>query len=111
MNSLAKIFLNILLTFTKVRHLKFYPSAPTGTGYISFGNQLPTFSFSNLLELHINVYCFDDCLFLLDGRFKQLRVLFVTTYYIFLLQSTSIKKVNYFARKIRFRSFILGKNI
>jgi hypothetical protein len=98
MNSLAKIFLNILLMFTNIRHLKFYPSTSTGTSYISFANQFPTFSSSTLIELHMNVYRLDDCLFLLDGRLNQLRILFLTTFYIFPLESTNINKVNYFVR-------------
>jgi hypothetical protein len=97
-NSLAKIFLNILLIFTNIRHLKFYSSACTGTSYISFANQFPTFSSSTLIELHMNVYRLDDCLFLIDGRLNQLRILFLTTFYIFPLESTNINKVNYFLR-------------
>ncbi|CAF4007548.1 unnamed protein product, partial [Rotaria sordida] len=45
---------------------------PTGAGYMTFGIESPIFS-STLVELHMNVYRFDDCLFLLDGRLNQLQ--------------------------------------
>ncbi|CAF1445988.1 unnamed protein product [Rotaria sordida] len=65
---------------------------PIGTAYISFGIQSPMFSSSTLVELHIVVYRFDECLFLLDGRFNQLRILFVTTFHILPLQRSIINK-------------------
>jgi hypothetical protein len=98
-NRLANIFLNGLIVCHKLRHFKFYTSVPTGTGYLTFGIQSPMFSSSTLVELHMNIYLFDDCLFLLDGRFNQLRILFVTTFHIIPLQRTIINKVNCFERK------------
>ena len=44
----------------------------------------PPVFFSTLLKLHINVTYFEDCIYLLNGRFKQLYKLYVTT---FLFQS------------------------
>lgn len=101
MNPLAKIFLNILLTFTNLRHLKFYPSTSNRIAYISFAKQFPTFSCSTLVELHMNVYRLDDCLFLLDGRLNQLRILFLTTFYILPLQSTNINKVLFYKKYLK----------
>ncbi len=100
MNPLAKIFLNILLIFNNIRHLKFYLPTSSGTAYISFANQYPTFSSSTLVELHLNVYRLDNCLLLLDGRLNQLRILFLITLYIFPHESTNINKVNYFIKNI-----------
>ncbi|CAF3798504.1 unnamed protein product [Rotaria sordida] len=37
----------------------------------------PTFHSSTLQKLNIKIRCFDDCLYLLDGRFNQLNTLFV----------------------------------
>ena len=54
-----------------------------------------TFSSSTLVELHINVSLFDDCLYLLDGRFSQLRTLFVNVSDIVPLQSSLSNKVTY----------------
>ena len=98
-NFLGNIFFNVLIACRNLRHLKFYTSMPTKSGYITFGIQSPMFSSSTLVELHIKVYRFDDCLFLLDGRFNQLRILFVTTFHMFSLQRTTINKVNCFQRK------------
>ena len=39
----------------------------------SFRNPSSTLFSPTLLELHVNVTSFDDCLYLLDGRFNQLR--------------------------------------
>ncbi|CAF1483931.1 unnamed protein product [Rotaria sordida] len=44
---------------------------------ISFGYLLPTVFSSTLLELRVKVTSVDDCLFLLDGRFNQLRAFYV----------------------------------
>ncbi len=41
-----------------------------------------TFSSSTLTKLCINVYSFDDCLALLDGRLKQLTTFVVQANYI-----------------------------
>ncbi|CAF1626231.1 unnamed protein product, partial [Rotaria sordida] len=51
-----------------------------------FQNQIVTLSVT--VELHINVYLFDDCLYLLDGRLNQLHTLFVHVFHIFSLRST-----------------------
>ncbi|CAF3315032.1 unnamed protein product [Rotaria socialis] len=71
-NRQAEIFMNILIICNKLRHFKFYTSVP--------------------IELHIVVYRFDECLFLLDGRFNQLRILFVKTFHILPLQRSIINK-------------------
>jgi hypothetical protein len=99
---LAIIFMNILIMCHKLRHFKFYTSVPWGCKYISFGKQSPMFSSSRLVELHMNVYRFDECLFILDGRLNQLRILSVTTFHILPLQRTMINKVNYLTRWIRY---------
>lgn len=82
-NRLAQIFLNGLIACEKLRYLTFYTSVPIGSGYhVSFNTQSPMFFSSTLVELHINIDNFDDCLFLLDGCFDQLRLFFVTTLFI-----------------------------
>jgi hypothetical protein len=105
-NRLGMIFLNMLIACHKLRHLKFYTSVPTGAGYISFGMQSSMFSCSTLVELHMNVYRFDDCLFLLDGRLNQLRTLFVTTFHILPLKRTIINKVNCYEKKMNYSSLL-----
>ncbi|CAF2149124.1 unnamed protein product, partial [Rotaria magnacalcarata] len=44
---------------------------------LSFGFSSSTFMSSILVELHVNVVHFTDCLYLLDGRFNKLRILHV----------------------------------
>jgi len=66
---------------------------------VSFDHQSPTFFSSTLVELHINVYRFNDCLYLLAGRLPQLHTLFVKVFHIISFHSSMTKKVNYFATK------------
>ncbi|CAF4303641.1 unnamed protein product, partial [Rotaria sordida] len=44
---------------------------------LSFPNSSPTFISSNLLELHVSLGNFIDCLYILDGRVNQLRTFHV----------------------------------
>jgi hypothetical protein len=66
-------------------------------GCLSFENKLPTFLSSTLMELHINMDTLNDCLHLLDGRFNQLRVLYVYIVSIFPLPEVICNNVGYFA--------------
>lgn len=90
MNERANMFSYILTLCVNILHLKFYPL----TDFISFHSQSLSF-YSNVVELHVNVYLFDDCLYLLDGRLKQLRKLCVTVFHIFPLRSTFNSEVCY----------------
>jgi hypothetical protein len=49
---------------------------------------------STLLELHVSLDDFDDCLYLLDGRFNQLHTLHVDVGFISTLILTIDNKVN-----------------
>jgi hypothetical protein len=51
---------------------------------------------SSLMELHINVEDFTDCLYLLDGCFKQLHTFYVDVYVFVPPSSAIINQVNYF---------------
>ena len=66
----------IFRMFTHIQCLKFYPHVLRRCPYVVFATQPSMFS-STLVELHINVFSFEDCLYLLDGRFNQLRILIV----------------------------------
>ena len=72
----TSIFVHIVTAFTNLRCLNY---APNLTRYqeLSFDISTRPFSSSNLLELHVNLERFNDCLDLLDGRFNQLRTLHV----------------------------------
>ena len=66
----------IFQMFTHIRCLKFYPYVPRTCPFVAFATQPSMFS-STLVELHISTYTFEDCLYLLDGQFNQLRILVV----------------------------------
>jgi len=100
MYTLANIFSNILLMFTNLFHLKFYSIYDFNVGCLSFDNQSPMFFSSTLVELHINVYRFNDCLYLLDGRLPQLHTLFVKVFHIISFHSNITKKVNIYNKMI-----------
>ncbi|CAF4338063.1 unnamed protein product [Rotaria sp. Silwood2] len=72
---LTKIFSHILLMFTNLSYLKF-ETCSVYSARISFnGVAQQTIFSSNLLKLIINVNTFNDCLYLLDGRFQNLNKL------------------------------------
>jgi hypothetical protein len=62
---------------------------------LTFNISSSTVFSSNLLELHINLEHFTDCLYLLDGRFNQLCTLYVNISVI-ILSHVVINQVNYF---------------
>jgi hypothetical protein len=70
------IFIHILNMFTNLQYLNFNPYFFCNQR-ISFCSSLPPIFSSTLLELHIKVMYIEDCLYLLDGRFNQLRTLYV----------------------------------
>lgn len=49
---------------------------------LRFGGERPTFSSSNLTELHVSVHNTDDLLYLLDGRFNRLHTLCVAIHFL-----------------------------
>ncbi len=89
-NSPTNIFTSILTVFSKLEYFRFGPC---------FWYQLhfqipPTISSSTLLELHVRLGCFIDCLYLLDGRFDQLQKLSVNIHDILSPQIIIDNKVN-----------------
>ncbi|CAF0903123.1 unnamed protein product [Rotaria sordida] len=70
------MFTNLFTMFTNLQYLNFCSSS-IDSQYISFEISPPIFISSTLLELHVSVGSFNDCLYLLDGRFDQLRALYV----------------------------------
>ncbi|CAF2601687.1 unnamed protein product [Rotaria sp. Silwood2] len=68
----------ILNACTSIIYLTLYESLYKNRVRLLFDDEfLPTFRSSTLLKLNIRVQCFDDCLYLLDGRFNQLHTLCV----------------------------------
>ncbi|CAF3417392.1 unnamed protein product [Rotaria sp. Silwood2] len=65
------IFQRIIKIFINLQYLNFCPSS-MWYSKLSFDSLVKDLS-SNLLELHVTVNNFDDCLYLLDGHFNELR--------------------------------------
>jgi hypothetical protein len=66
----------------------------------------PRFS-SSLTTLHINVEDFNDCLYLLDGRFKQLHTFYVNVHIFLPPLSTIVNQVDNFSSKENEEIFVL----
>ncbi|CAF3552388.1 unnamed protein product [Rotaria socialis] len=83
------LFPHIFAMFINLQYLNI---APPAISYqpLSFWTSPPTVISSNLLELHVLVEFFTDCLYLLDGRFNQLHTFHVNIIGIF----SSTLKVN-----------------
>lgn len=72
----------VFVLFTNLKYLNVCSFGHMDLRRLSFENNLPTFSSSTLMELHINLMDLDDCFHLLNGRFSQLRFLYVNVNYI-----------------------------
>ena len=81
--------------FNNLRYLNFNIN---GTDYhrLTFGVSPPNVLSSILLELHVIVDSFEDCLYLLDGRFPQLHTFHMKISEISSNTLTINNKVNYF---------------
>ncbi|CAF3878103.1 unnamed protein product [Rotaria sp. Silwood1] len=77
----ARIFIGIITTFSYLQFLNFCPSS-AWYQELSFGISSPNVFSSTLLELHVCLSHFTDCLYLLDGRFNELRILHVVINFI-----------------------------
>jgi hypothetical protein len=92
------LFMNILTIFTNLLNLNFCLNLSTNFDEISFARFTPTFSSSTLMELHISVNNFCDCLLILDGRFNQLRTFYVKIHFIVPRPLQINDNVTYFRR-------------
>ncbi|CAF1560509.1 unnamed protein product [Rotaria sp. Silwood1] len=90
---LESIFTHIFCMFTNLQYLNFNPSLNLHQTISMEISRLSFFS-STLLELHINVGCFLDCLYLLDGHFNQLHTFHVNIYDIVLSNRLSMYNKN-----------------
>jgi hypothetical protein len=89
------LFSHIFNTFTNLRILNIGPSAIWYQS-LSFDISPPAVISSTLLELHVCLSTFHDCLYLLDGRFNHLRIFHVKIGFIDLASSIFNNKVDYF---------------
>lgn len=100
-NVSTTVFTHVLSVFTNLRFLKFHSSSPHEYAQrLSFENKPPTFFSSTLMELHANVHSFNDCLYLLDGRFNQLRTFHVKLSTVLRPSRMINNQVGYYENKI-----------
>ncbi len=92
---LELIFTHIFTMFSNLKNLTFliYPAVYQR---LSFSNSPPVISSSILLELYATINSFNDCLYLLDGRFRQLHTLTVDISTISSSHLTISNKVDHF---------------
>ena len=74
-NANAIIFTHIVTLFTNLQNLNFCPSL-LAHQRLSFDNISLTIISTKLLQLHVYLNAFTDCLYLLDGRFNQLHTFY-----------------------------------
>ncbi|CAF3705187.1 unnamed protein product [Rotaria sp. Silwood1] len=72
------IFTQILLMFKELLYLNFSPFAGSDYHRLTFGVSPPNILSSTLVQLRVVVDYYEDCLYLLDGRFNQLDTIYVT---------------------------------
>ena len=89
------LFTHILTTFTNLQYLSF-GSSSFWYQQLSFNVSSPTVISSTLLELHVFLDSFIDCLYLFDGCFNQLRTFYVKMEFITISRLTINNKVNHF---------------
>jgi hypothetical protein len=90
------IFTKIWTIFTNLRCLKFNSSSSFRDDAF-FGIYLPETPISStLLELHVNVIDMMGCLAILEGRFDQLRILYINFNFIKALILNKERNVSYF---------------
>ena len=85
MEARGSLLHHIFKIFTHVQRLQFYPDVPNACSRVLFADRPSMFS-STLVEFHINIYSFELCLDVFDGRFPKLRILVVDTGHISSLQ-------------------------
>jgi hypothetical protein len=93
----SMIFTTISTIFNNLRCLKLNPSSSSFLDALSLHTTPKTVIYSTLLELHVTVENMKECLYILDGRFDQLRILYVTFYNIFPCFFNIQNKVGYFS--------------
>ncbi len=84
------VFMNLMCLKIQLSHEWYLHSVER----LTLDQQPPKFNSSTLMELYVNVGSGIDLLYLLDGRFNQLRTFHVHVSYFLDLSSTIIKKVD-----------------
>lgn len=74
---LSYMYIQIFIVFNNLQCLNFCASSDIYIHYLTFHNKPSNIFCSTLTDLHVNLESFEDCLYLLDGRFNQLRKFYV----------------------------------
>ncbi|CAF3646356.1 unnamed protein product [Rotaria socialis] len=82
-NTITAVCARVFTVFTNLHYLNIYSPDYMYFPRLSFNDELSTFFSATLTELHINLENSNDCLYLLDGRFNRLRVLYVNIGFLF----------------------------
>ncbi|CAF3400043.1 unnamed protein product [Rotaria sp. Silwood2] len=72
------IYRQIFTWFENLKTLNFNPTSASHYDRLTFGPSPPRIFSSTLLELRVVVETYEDCLYLLDGRFNRLNTFYVT---------------------------------
>lgn len=88
----ANLFTQIFKIFPHIQQLKFYESLPLSANFVYFTRRPSIFS-SKLVELHVDLYSFQDLLYLIDGRFDHLQRLIVKLKNLWLIEPISVDGV------------------
>ncbi len=92
----TRIFTHIFTMCSNLQYLNFCPSL-IWYQRLLFDNPSPTINCSTLLELHISLSGFIDCLYILDGRFNKLHTFHVDIEDISSSNLTNNNQVDYFS--------------
>jgi hypothetical protein len=95
--TITAVCARVFTVFSNLRYLNIYSPDYMYFPRLSFNDEFSAFFSSTLMELHVNLKNSNDCLYLLDGRFNKLRVLYVNIGFIFPPSVMISTKVNYFA--------------
>ncbi|CAF3073324.1 unnamed protein product, partial [Rotaria sp. Silwood2] len=72
-DEIRTVYTHIFTIFINLQYLNYLSHSNDYMHYLSFDGKPPNIFSSILTELHINLANFDDCLYILDGCFIQLR--------------------------------------
>ena len=96
-NYTTSVYAHILNFFKNLKNLSIIePTVMSYPGLSLYDLPSVTFSSPTLAHLCINVNTFDDCLYLLDGRVKQLITLSITVYSIDNSSATVLNMVSFY---------------
>lgn len=89
----ANLFNHIFKIFRHLQQLKFYDNLPESATCVHFTHRPSVYS-SSLVKLNVDLHSLQDFLYLVDGRFDQLRTLIVKIAHLTLIKPVRIDAVS-----------------